>query len=884
MRIVLKFLNNGAVLNGTMITWRIVNPDGVQTHSGSSQTSNPGGVFQTDDTGLPSITPGSDFFYTVLGETKKLKLIGVGGSGLIQQTIRLSIAVGGPVAAAIPVGPERVNFTNPERLWLSYETRFNWPQFLKTNQKFPMNVYRVDASKLLIIFAEKDEGLDDATLTSIRDAFFPSVTSLSDLRALGLPPWKGPRAKLFASPLKSIGTRDTNIVRSVYAYMPYNSRDNKLDDRVVSDPKDRKEAIGTRKSSRKQKLAIVPFITKLDTWNTASRSSLVKLKLDRQITFKDKDDSPKTDDYAWSQYGAPDQPRFLDIPITPGGAFTISGADFYKTYFSLKTGVNIIGLEQQDSKAILEHNSILAALRSAYIREVESKFGYDSFTDPQILILTEIATVTEADPNWDKWMFPLRKDRSRLTKPEFGDGYQIRFLRGLKNTCEYFPPLSIPFIKVTGGKVDTASSCDFTKDTPLKYYSVSDFTEIDKPEWVGFWRKHFAEAIGIGKARLLLRYGLQGFGGNAQNFLLEMDDGVPNGRIVFRDMGDYALHDYVLWALFGPGKDGVPPPAYDGLRLDDQERLVSEWKSNLRSDLIRFECDDLHQYKDHGEVSEFPTFCGYHRPPKSEMHTFNPFCGSCATSDTKPNPQFVGHLSPLFSYLMLVTPNRYQWYQTNHDSATWGKIFAVQAEWGISCVWSWVKYFEAALGAKFKIDWYGYPIAEMSNFPRWPKTNNYAHFADRIFDPAEFSNPTCQPLWKEMYEKMKTWEMYVGMQVENYLKTAEGQKAVVAYKNRKWSRLTPTIKLRVSNASDQPMARYTLMMQHEEPSGSASSKWSELTDDQGIIEIFHGSADEYKVGAYANDGSTEVYVDLAEISRRGDRRADFGYLKVEYLA
>src|SRR5262249_20215078 len=138
MRLIFTFRNNNVLLTNTMITWRIVDQDGVQTHNGASNTDDPGGVFRTDDEANPlKIKVGSNCFYTVLGETRSFTLIGVGGVDLIQKTIRLNIAVGGAAGggAVAPVGPERVNFTNPERLWLTYETRFNWPQFLKTNQK-----------------------------------------------------------------------------------------------------------------------------------------------------------------------------------------------------------------------------------------------------------------------------------------------------------------------------------------------------------------------------------------------------------------------------------------------------------------------------------------------------------------------------------------------------------------------------------------------------------------------------------------------------------------------------------------------------------------------------------------------------------------------------
>jgi hypothetical protein len=539
--------------------------------------------------------------------------------------------------------------------------------------------------------------------------------------------------------------------------------------------------------------------------------------------------------------------------------------------------VNIIGYEEQSSKAKLEHNSILAALRSAYIREVERKFGYDSFNDPDLLILTEIATVTEVDPDWDKWMFPLGKNRKGLEKPEFGDGYQIRSLRGMKNGKEYFPPLSIPFVAVTGGRLDAAANCEFSQVSPINLVSETVFLQVDDPEWQEFWRKHYAEPLGRAKAQILLRYGLQSFGGNSQNFLLEMENGVPNGRVVFRDMGDYALHDYVLWALFGPGKDGTPPMPYKGIALENQDALVANWRDNLASSLLKFECNDLHQYLGSAGISEFPTFTGYHRPADSGMHTFNPFCATCFKVG---NPAFVGHISPLWAYAILVSPNRYTYFSTSRTKEQWGKIFKVQMDWGVANVRAWTKYLERALGRNFFIDWELLPISEFLSKANWKKSGDESSLAHRMFDPSAYLLPQHANIWDDMYEKMKTWEMYPGMQVENFLATAEGQKAIVAYKNRKWTPSAPKFKLKALDDSDRPMVRKTVMMKYNGPS---VREWSELTDDEGIIEIFTGSASDYKVGAYADDGQTVVYLDVSEIGSRPGKKADFGYLKIEYI-
>lgn len=859
--------NNATAIGRTSVSWTLTNAHGVAVRTNTEDT---------DDSGMitisgVAITPADVFTFSyniasIPGTVGPIKLtFNLRDGGIFARAVLVS--AGGllaPAAAAVNIA-----FTNPRRDWLSYETRFNWPQFAKTNQKFTFRIYRVELKKLLLIFADQADGLDDETLGNIRDVFFPSVLSLSTLRELGKPPWAGPRKIAVGTPLTAVTTRDRNSIYATYAYMPFNVRDNRAGEI-------NKEAIGTRRESRSKRMALVPFQTTLDGWNTASRSSIVKIKLDSKITFKD--EFKHSGNLLWpeAEFGQPKPDRFLSPPPS-GTEFRIQGGAFHRSYFSLKTGTNIIGLEIQDNKAILEHNSILAALRSAYVREIERKFAYDSFNDPELLILTEIATVTEADPGWDNWMFPLGKDRTGIKQPKFGDGYQIRSLQGMRSDKEYLPPLSIPYLRVAAGKVDTASSCDFTQQPGQPFASSSDFSQIDDPEWLKFWERHFAEGIGRAKAQLLLRYAMQGFGGNSQNFLLEMDDGVPNGRVVFRDMGDYALHDYVLWALFGPGKTGTPPPSFSGLPLDGQDRLVAQWKAGLDSKLLKFECDDLHQYVDDGgQMSEFPTFTGYHRSPASGMHTFNPFCSSCARSDSKPAPSFVGHISPLYSYLILVSPNRFQWFETTNSPDKWARIFNVQFKWGVSFVKAWTKYIERAMGQSFFIDWYLYDIDHFIGHPSWAKTNDVNRWSHRMFDPSAFLRKSDIDLWKDMYEKLKTWEMYVGWQVEQYLATAEGQNAIVAYKNRRWTPLAPALKVRVTDAGDQAVKNGTVMMKYR------NKIWNEATDANGIAEVFGINAYSCQVGALSLMGD-EVYVGVAEIKARANKKADFGTCKIEVL-
>lgn len=716
------------------------------------------------------------------------------------------------IEKTIEIGREdkEVSITNPDRLWLTYETRFNWTTFSKTNQGLKLRLFRTEIKNLLVMLAPEID-LPDDELEPLKKIFFPKVPSIKELRKFGVVPWDDPRINFKTSPKTNVIDRDTARLFICQAVLPYNIRDNEVDS----------NAIGTKTTSRIQGYTLEPLEEKIDMWNTASRSSVVNIEkvtadFDQKVFKKESED---TMSLLWDKkdYGIRD-PEFLEPfaskPEGEAGPLDLKqkGAAFYKNLISLKTGVNLIGYHKQGNmvgKDKLEHNSILAALRSAFIRSCEREFGYDSFADKNLLVLTEIMTVTEVDQaNWDLWMFPPDDaPRKPANQPKFGDGYQIRSLKGMAHDKEYFPPISIPFAKIKDGKIDENSACEMSYQKTIKSellgafinddlpYSLSVFEQVDDPQWKEFWKKHYAVPLGYTKARLLLRYGLQGFGGNAQNFLLEMNNGVPNGRVVVRDMGDYALHDFVLWALFGPGS-GPAPDARKG-SCGNQEEIVQAWKKAFsKMNLLHYECDVLHQYLDDegkAKTSEFPTFTGYHRSNSSGMNTLNPFCEFC---DNDGGAKFVGHISPLFSYAMPVSPLVFHKYNTKVGIENWAKVFAAETEWGISHAKAWINYLQLALNHDFKIDFTPEPIASFLEKEGWtasPKNESLAH---RIYSPEAYIQAAAledfggKP-WRskdkfndradDLFLKFKTWEMYIGWQVENFLMSEEGQTAIRKY-------------------------------------------------------------------------------------------------------
>lgn len=113
--------------------------------------------------------------------------------------------------------------------------------------------------------------------------------------------------------------------------------------------------------------------------------------------------------------------------------------------------------------------------------------------DPELLILRDVLTVQDRKD----WNGLVVRDLTPLTNPNF----------------RYVPAFTLPY----SGQRHVPKGENFEE----------------------FWGKHFAEAVGRAKAKLLLRYGLQMATPNAQNILLELTkDGKPTGRVVFRDVVD----------------------------------------------------------------------------------------------------------------------------------------------------------------------------------------------------------------------------------------------------------------------------------------------------------------------------------------------------------
>lgn len=712
---------------------------------------------------------------------------------------------------------DEARLANPQRLWLTFETRFNWPNFAKSARSFEMRLFETEMQNVLLVLASEEDGLDGETLRNLARTFFPEhADDLPQLREFGRAPWDGkrkPQAALPSPLLDASGDQLQVHVARRRAVLPYNLRDNTGDSR----------AIGTRTSwsfpeedplphYEPFEVTLAGLAATLQAWSTASRSSIAEIGVSPGSTRV-----PPSQTYTWPRvapHANPEPLRALDASGNPPFRHG-PDAGYTKRFASLKSGVDLVGFERQGdriAKDKLEHNSLLAAQRSAFIRFVERDKRYPGYPDPttdrHLAILTEVLTATIAHPNWDDWLAWKQQgtDPRRLgyaaggvPQPAFGDGFQVRSLRGMRHDREYFPPTSIPFVRVRSGAIDGSHECRMTWSPRLagvKNLPTDDemprvegiFSQVDDAAWRRFWRRHYAEALGRTKSQLLLRYGLQGFGGNAQNFLVETDAGRPTGRIVVRDMGDYALHDYVLWALYGPG---TLPPSRRG--VDDQASLVATWQHALgHVKPLRFECM-LHAWKNPDKTgqpglrSEFPTFVGYHRHQDTGMGTFNPFCRHCYQQDGLEGANFVGHVSPLWAYAMPVTPQRIAFLHSDADRGRWARVMAVQTEWGIAHAKAWVEHLELALGHSFGFTWRARPASVLKACPTcagsWSKTPHPC-CATILHEPADYLRDSSPGYWNDLYTKFKFWEIALGWQVEQFLATKEGQQGIRRYVSR----------------------------------------------------------------------------------------------------
>jgi hypothetical protein len=468
---------------------------------------------------------------------------------------------------------------NPDHDWLTFESRWNDKNFRKKKEAVGYGLFILPLDEDVEIIAS--EQLPDVLV----EAFFPHCTkqevmdfSASSCRwRKGSADAKPPKP---ASPGAVASSRgQSRLILAPPMVMPYNI--------LAND--DSSAAIGTdlsciKPGPGKPDMVGDRLLNTWTMWETASRSSVVQIQ--SMKTFSEW--KVRSRDKTWTFRQPPDPPANKDKP------FKLS--DRLPNCFSIKTGVRWIGSKPQGSgdagggKDYLEVNALLASMRSDWVEFVEGKIG----KDPKLIILRELLTVT----------YPT--EPPILGKP-VRDGYQVRDLSALNPANIYFPPLSIPF----GGEVFVN---DYNQKNPG-----------DRKNFTDFWRTAYAEAVGVAKAKLMLRYGLQLTTPNPQNFLLEFDKATlkPTGTVVIRDIGDAKLHSEVIQQIGGDH----PAIQYELKNPDRPKYLPAQTSNEGRvgdtQDHSRFSQYPLNTRSHWHQYSSFKAMYGVENLPEREITTID---------------------------------------------------------------------------------------------------------------------------------------------------------------------------------------------------------------------------------------------------------------------
>ncbi|HVH97198.1 MAG TPA: hypothetical protein VM869_00745, partial [Enhygromyxa sp.] len=540
----------------------------------------------------------------------------------------------------LPDAPEPLaGLDNRNRLWLTYEALFNQRPYRKTNQACPLGLYRVPVRNLRIFLRES---VDRELCETLVAAFFPDLT-VEWIEGLSAVEWRWkvrPQVIGVRSPKDLVADRSRNVVYTAgQAVLPYNFIDNTLNS----------SAIGTRETTA-WGTKVVQLTPTWRFWKTASRSSIVELG---SVKKRGTPWQPvnKKGAFGW-QYPDNQAVQDADVGRSERGVDLAGEARGDQAFdlatvvnaFSVKTGVVWVGIRNQQGvhKDKLEENCIVACLRSDLVVERDRVARRNPRTDPDLLVQTELLSMTERDPN---------------DAESFGDGVQVRDLSVLDPSKLYIPPISIPFLDRGMQQLERRFSC------------------CDDERWRNFWRDAYARPLGRAKAILLLRYGLQMGSPNAQNWLLEFEPGDPptfTGRVVVRDLGDAYLHREVLWARYG-GQD-LPPQA-----PDDRGQLAT-----LNSQIINYECNELAAKWNYYPQETGSMYEAQYGPPGTRFlwHRFSTL--SKGSSVAVPSP-------------LGTDPDAY----TNR----WQRVLATMAEWGIEHAKAYVQTIEDTLGANLRINW-----------------------------------------------------------------------------------------------------------------------------------------------------------------------------------
>ena len=282
---------------------------------------------------------------------------------------------------------------NDEYHWLTYESQFNKDKFKKPKCEFKLALYLIPLNELTIWLRDD---ISDENVQIFADAFFPDL-NVDDLKKIanGFWSWKHKETDLvgvmdagktfICTPRVSSGAaRNLIIIYSEpYAVLPYNRFDNT----------ETSNAIGTRNHGTLLRIKPEePFLW--SAWKTASRSCVVKLP-EAPVKPKGKPWLPINRDSAarlWTKWDYSDTHRAAGFENLRNNPYNLKNRGHRS--FSLKTGVEWVGKENQGGwfhKDVIG-DWLIGCLRSDYIKMVDKKLKPPK---EGLIVLTELITITE---------------------------------------------------------------------------------------------------------------------------------------------------------------------------------------------------------------------------------------------------------------------------------------------------------------------------------------------------------------------------------------------------------------------------------------------------------------------------------------------------------
>ncbi len=448
--------------------------------------------------------------------------------------------------------------------------------------------------------------------------------------------------------------------------------------------------------------------------------------------------------------------------------------------FSVKTGVAYVGVDVQREKEIVGVGGewFVGCMRSDTINAIEQLAkARGAVIGKDIVVQTEIMMVLE------------RRISPEMKTQKFGagmdpgvDGVALRDLTVLDNSRFYIPPLSIPFIH-----------SDMRTLT-------EEFSNIEEPQWTGFWKRYWAEALGRAKALFLIQYGMQTANPNVQNYLIEFarnpqlayqayvadSTQIEPIRVVIRDVADALLVREVAWALFGPPGE-CPSDVARELSAASAEMLAKMSLPVLR-----------YNFKSASQGSENET-------------------GSTNEQFGTPGVQFLWH--------------RFSAFYVGHKPGKNGecpplrlpKVLKLACDWGIAHSAAYVRTVEKALGT------------ELPQI-RWDQLYDEEHHPDRYVTAVSGLAPGAAQ-WEVFSKADLAWEEEAVKVLQTFLRSGPGRTLICEYHNRGWVDATPRFRIRVVDSGGRPKPLCVVFCSRKSTQEVLGTR---ITDGAGEIPFFNG--------------------------------------------